>query len=87
VEWRTRKPGVVAHTCNPSSLGGLDGENPDSRSAWGNSSQDPLSKITRAAWTGGEAQAVECLLCKCKVLSSKPHSHRKGKKRRKLRRH
>jgi hypothetical protein len=32
----------------------------------------PISKITRAKWTGGVAQAVERLLCKCKALSSNP---------------
>jgi hypothetical protein len=26
--------------------------------------QDPISKITRAKWNGGVAQAVVCLLCK-----------------------
>jgi hypothetical protein len=29
-----------------------------------NSSQHPMSKITRAKWVGGMAQAVEHLLCK-----------------------
>jgi hypothetical protein len=29
-----------------------------------------ISKISRAKWTAGVAQAVECLLCKCKALSS-----------------
>jgi hypothetical protein len=29
-----------------------------------------ISKITRAKWTGGVAQALECLLSKCKALSS-----------------
>jgi hypothetical protein len=32
----------------------------------------PISKITRANWTGGVAQAEEHLLCKCKTLSSNP---------------
>jgi hypothetical protein len=31
-----------------------------------------ISKIARAKWTGGMAQAVECLLCKCEALSSNP---------------
>jgi hypothetical protein len=30
----------------------------------------PISKITRAKWTGGVAQVVEHLLCECKALSS-----------------
>jgi hypothetical protein len=34
------------------------------------SSQVSVSKITRAKWTGDVAQAVECLLCKSKALSS-----------------
>jgi hypothetical protein len=38
---------------------------------WG-SLWDPTSKITRAKWTGGLAQAVQCLFCKCEVLSSNP---------------
>jgi heme/copper-type cytochrome/quinol oxidase subunit 2 len=38
----------------------------------------PISKITRAKWTGCVAQAVEHLLCKHKVLSSK---HIRTKKR------
>jgi hypothetical protein len=32
----------------------------------------PMSKITRAKWTGGVAQAVEHLLCKQKALSLNP---------------
>jgi hypothetical protein len=36
---------------------------------------EPISKITRAKWTGGVA--VEHLLCKCGVLSSKPQLHQK----------
>jgi hypothetical protein len=38
------------------------------RSALANSSQDPISKITKAKWTGGVAQAVESLLCKHEAL-------------------
>jgi hypothetical protein len=41
---------------------------------WGrakaNSSQDPISKITRVKWTGGITQAIECLFCKHEALSS-----------------
>jgi hypothetical protein len=45
------------------------------------SSQDPISKITRAKWTGGVTQAVECLLYKCKALSSNPCPIKKKKKK------
>jgi hypothetical protein len=31
-----------------------------------------ISKITTAKWTGGVAQVVEHLLCKCEDLSSNP---------------
>jgi hypothetical protein len=37
-----------------------------------NSSKVSISKIIRAKWVGGVAQALECLLCNCKVLSSNP---------------
>jgi hypothetical protein len=37
----------------------------------------PISKITRAKWIGGVSQVAECLLCKCKALSSIP-SRREG---------
>jgi hypothetical protein len=50
--------------------GGWNQEDQDSRPAWANSSGDSISKITRAKWTGLVAQVVECLLCKCYVLSS-----------------
>jgi hypothetical protein len=30
----------------------------------------PHLQITRAKWIGDVAQAVECLLCKCKALNS-----------------
>jgi hypothetical protein len=32
--------------------------------------QESISQITRAKWTGGVAQAIELLLCKCKALRS-----------------
>jgi hypothetical protein len=60
----------VAHTCNPSYLGGWDWEYHGSRPAQANSLWDTISNITRAKWTGGVAQGVECLLCKHKALSS-----------------
>jgi hypothetical protein len=55
------------------------------RLAWANSSREPISKITRARWTGGVAQVVECLLCKCEALSLNPvpPQRRKEKKRKK----
>jgi hypothetical protein len=34
--------------------------------------ETPISKITRAKWTGGLAQAVEHLLYKCETLSQTP---------------
>jgi hypothetical protein len=34
--------------------------------------ETPFPKITRVKWTGGVAQAIECLLCKGKALSSNP---------------
>jgi hypothetical protein len=40
----------------------------------------PISKISRAKWTGGMAQAVELLLCKYEVLSSNPRPIKKKKK-------
>jgi hypothetical protein len=43
-------------------LGDWDWENWSSRPAWANSWQDHISKITRAKWTGGMAQAEEPLL-------------------------
>jgi hypothetical protein len=43
--------------------------------AWTNISQDSISKITIAKWTGGVVQAVQHLLCE--ALSSKPSSTKK----------
>jgi hypothetical protein len=65
---------LVANACNPSYFEGWAQKN------WGlriesNNSQDPISKITRAKWTGG-TRVIECLLCKWEVLSSNPnHTH------------
>jgi hypothetical protein len=53
-------------------MGGWDREDHDSRPAQANISQDPISKITTAKWTGGVTQAVEHLLCKHKGLSLNP---------------
>jgi hypothetical protein len=71
------------HTCDPSYLGGCDGEDQVSRPPQANSSWDPISQKTRVKWTGGMAQAVEYLLCKCKVLRSNPSQTKKKKKRKK----
>jgi hypothetical protein len=54
----------VTHSYNPSYLASWDREDHSSRLVQANSSQDPVSKITREEWNGGVAKAVECLLCK-----------------------
>jgi hypothetical protein len=41
----------------------------------------PSPKITRANWTGGVAQSVEYLLCKCEALSSNASPTKKNKKK------
>jgi hypothetical protein len=39
-----------------------------------------LQKMTRIKWTGGAAQAVECLLCKCETeFKLQPHQQNKTK--------
>jgi hypothetical protein len=43
--------------------------------------ETPISKITRANWTGGVAQAVEHPLCKYKTLSSNSIPQKKKKER------
>jgi hypothetical protein len=48
------------------------------RSAQANSSQDLISKITRAKWTGDVARVVEHLFCKFD-LSSNPSPTREKK--------
>jgi hypothetical protein len=67
----------VAHVCNPSYLGSWDQEDGGLRPTWPNSLQDSISKITREKWTGGVAQVIELLLCKCEVLSSSPNTIKK----------
>jgi hypothetical protein len=49
---------------------GLDQEDHSLRPAQANSSRYSISKITKATWAGGVAQAVQYLLCKCEALSS-----------------
>jgi hypothetical protein len=43
------------------------------RPAQANSSQDPISKITKPKCTRGVAQEIECLLCNHEVLGSNPN--------------
>jgi tRNA G10 N-methylase Trm11 len=52
------------------------------RPAWANSSQDPISKITRAKLTRGVAQVI----CQWEALSSNhsPTKKKKKKKRKKI---
>jgi hypothetical protein len=40
------------------------------KSAWANSSRDPIFKIPNTTRAGGVAQVVECLPSKCEALSS-----------------
>jgi hypothetical protein len=47
----------------------------------GNPSRDPVSKITRAKWTGSMAQVLEYLVCKVQSTEFKPQSHQKKKKK------
>jgi hypothetical protein len=42
--------------------------------------ETPITKITKAKWTGDVAQAVEHLLCKCAALSSNPSPTNKEQK-------
>jgi hypothetical protein len=51
----------AVHACNPSYVGGWDQEDHGSGPVWANSLWDPIFKITRAKWTGGLAQVLECL--------------------------
>jgi hypothetical protein len=75
---------LVAHACNPSYLEGWDQEDEGSKVSQTKSSQECISKITRAKWTGSVAKVVEHLLCKCEALSSNPsinnNNNKKGKK-------
>jgi hypothetical protein len=70
----------MAHNAyNPSYLRGWDQEDQDLRLGLANSSQDPISKLIIAKWTGGVAQAIEHQLCKCEVLGSNPVPPKKKK--------
>jgi hypothetical protein len=69
---------LVAHTCNPTYLGGWDQEHCSWRPAQADSWWDPVHKITRAKWTTGVAQTVECLPNKYKALSSNPNPTKKN---------
>jgi hypothetical protein len=71
------KPGTIA---SPVILAAWEAEIRGSGPAQTNSSQDLISKRNRAKWTGGVAQAVERLLCKCTALSSNPSPTKKKKK-------
>jgi hypothetical protein len=46
---------LVTHDCNPSYSGGRDRENRGWKTAWANSSQDPILKkpITKQGWWSG----------------------------------
>jgi hypothetical protein len=68
---------LVAYTCNASYLWGWDAEDWGLRPVQPNSSWATISKITRAKWTRGVAQMVECLLCNCKAKSSNPRPTKK----------
>jgi hypothetical protein len=61
----------VAHACNPSYLGDWDQEDQGLRPAWENSLRDAISKITRAKWTGGVAQALQSPEFKLQPLHNK----------------
>jgi hypothetical protein len=63
---------MVAHAHRPRYLGHWDCEDLSLKPDHENSSWDPISKVKRTKWTGGEAQVVELLLCKHKALSSNP---------------
>jgi hypothetical protein len=69
----------VAHSYNPSFLGGWDWEDHSSRPTQENSLRDTISKMARAKWTRGVTEAVECLFCKHKTLSSNLSSIKKNK--------
>jgi hypothetical protein len=71
---------LVVHTCNPNYLGSWDLEDYGFRPAWQIVCETPISKLTRIKWTGGMAQALQCLLWKHKILSSNSILSKKRKK-------
>jgi hypothetical protein len=40
----------------------------------------PSPKKSRTTWTGGVAQVVECVLCKCEALNLNPSPTKKKRK-------
>jgi hypothetical protein len=52
------------------------------RPAQASNLQHAISKINRKKWTGGVAQAVECMLCQVQSPEFKPQSHQKNKQMR-----
>jgi hypothetical protein len=50
---------------------------------WQSAVRGPISKITRAKWTGDVAQVVKCLLCKYEAINSNPGTTKKKKRVRK----
>jgi hypothetical protein len=61
----------VAHACTTWEA---EIEKTGLRRARANTSQDPISNITRVKWTESVAQAIECL---CKALNSNPNPEEK----------
>jgi hypothetical protein len=74
---------LVAHTCNPSSLGGKGQEDHSSRPAQANTLWDPILKIHNPKRAGGLAQVVKYLLSKSEALSSNPSTVPPPKKKKK----
>jgi hypothetical protein len=82
----------VAHTCNPSYLGGRDQEDQGSKPAQSNSLQASISKIpnTHTQRAHGVAQVVEHLCSKCEAelkyeyvyiyTHTHTHTHREKKR-------
>jgi hypothetical protein len=76
----TNKLGIVVHSYRPSYTGGIGRRiSIQAGHGWGKL-RDSISKITKAKRAGGEAQVVEHLPSKHKILSSNS-STRVGKKR------
>jgi hypothetical protein len=71
---------TVAYNCNTSYLEDKDKRNHGLKPAWTSSSWDPISKIPNIEKDGGEAQVIEYLPSKGKVLSQTPILQKKKKK-------